>query len=108
MKTAFYLGIGLLLSACTSMQPSRDEVQRERLMQKIIEQSNARLLMEVCSDDSMPRFRIRPKLPPAELEFLNEAQMDKRIRRHIAELENHVDHLEDVILKTRKRVRLCR
>lgn len=66
------------------------------------------VLIDLCSYENLPKIPLRPKLLPQELKNLTGDEMDKRIRKHIADQDEHIDRVEAVAIETRRRVDMCR
>lgn len=105
MKNLPYVAVVFVcLSSCTVLTKKNDLEEKERY---ITNKKNSHLI-DLCAAENMPPFPFRPKLYPQELRNLTDEQMDARIKRHIAELESHIDKIEFAGMETRKRVELCR
>jgi hypothetical protein len=105
MKKLIVFIVLLLLTSC--MYVPRKEEPKE-IEQYIIVKKNHAYVIDMCTKENMPRYPNRPKLKAEELKDLSEAEMDKRIKKHIDDLEKHIDVVEGVILKTRRLVEDCR
>lgn len=94
----------LTLPSCAPVAKKKEEAEKPQVL---VFKRNS-YMIDMCDPENMPRFPYRPKLSSKELSILSEKEMDEKIRQHIVALEAHIDLLENVIVKTRQRVELCR
>jgi hypothetical protein len=104
MKNFILFVVLLLLSSCALTTRQSDSEEKEQY----ITNRKGIQLIDLCSTENMPRYPYRPKITAREIKKLTEAQMDERIKKHIADLEAHIDKVEEVVVETRKRVEACR
>lgn len=95
----------VFLSACSPVGQLRDTHESRN---SYYQQQNRGVYLDLCDQENMPRYSRRPRLLPKELKDLPQSAMDARIRQHIAAMEEHINSLESVIMKTRRRVEQCR
>lgn len=104
MKKLILLLMFFFLSSCSLTTRQSDSEEKEQY----ITNRKGIQLIDLCSTENLPRYPYRPKITAREIKKLSETQMDERIKKHIADLEAHIDKIEDVVVETRKRVEACR
>ena len=91
------------LSACASVPENHPE-QKEKYITK-----KSGYVVDMCAQENMPRFKYRPRRPTkSELSKLDDDEIDRRMLSYIDALEDHISHLENVIVDTRLRVERCK
>lgn len=105
MKKSIVLGVALFMSGCAAPIHKNEPEQREQY----ITTKKPGYVVDLCAQENMPRFKYAPRRPTkAEIARMSEDELDARLRVYIDSLEDHIKHLENVIVETRLRVERCK
>lgn len=98
----------ILISSCSTLQQQQQQKNEIEQKEKYITKKSG-YVVDMCAQENMPRFKYRPRRPTKdELAGLSDKEIAIRVTRYVDALEDHVEHLEKVIIDTRLRVERCK